>query len=357
MSAPVTDPLRLKIDLQALGMRMPPEIDKRAGGAGPADGITIFIGDLVATVPTGAWYAGDSPYELYNRSDGSWHLAHDDGEVARVTLADEPGFYRRSTVDNITYRSLALRHGRDAIGSTVAQGCSHGDLSCKFCAISASKLSGATLASKTPGQLAEVAEAAEAEGFTHIVMTTGSTGEDAGITHLAACAAAVRERTSMKIHVQFEPPEDPALIDLAASVADTAAINIESFDEAVLGNMAPSKARAGMERYRDAWNRAVQLLGEGQVTSFVIVGLGESSRSIIDGSKLLVSLGVYPYLLPLRPLPGTPLESWQPPPPDATMDIFERAAAIVTDAGLRASSCLAGCVRCGACTTFTDLTG
>jgi len=208
MSAPVTDPLRLKLDLQALGMRIPPEIAARAGGAGPADGITIFIGDLVATVPTGAWYIDDSPYELCDRSDGSWRLARDDAEVARVTLADEPGFYRRSIADNIPYRSLALRHGRDAIGSTVAQGCSHGDLSCKFCAISASKRSGATLANKTPGQLAEVAEAAEAEGFSHIVLTTGSTGEDAGITHLAACAGAVRERTSMKIHVQFEPPDD-----------------------------------------------------------------------------------------------------------------------------------------------------
>ncbi len=356
MSDREVDALRLKVQLQSLGLRAPGGLSARKGGAGPADGITLLIGDLVATVPTEAWYAARSPYEIRGGAGDEWSLLRDGEHITEIRVSGDPLFYGRVTSDGVAYDRIALRHGRDAIGSTVAQGCAHGQDACKFCAVSASARAGATVATKEPGQIAEVAAAAEAEGYTHVVLTTGSTGEDAGMEHLTACAGEVKARTGMRVHVQYEPPTDPGLIDLVASVSDSAAVNIECFDEHVLEKVAPGKAATGIERFEQCWERSVASYGRGQVTSFIILGLGESRQSVVEGTRLLTSLGVFPFILPLRPLSGTPLESWSPPAFDVTMDAFVAASELVLEAGLSASDCLAGCVRCGACTAFTDIT-
>lgn len=345
--------LELKVELQSYGLQAPGSTSARAGGAGPADGLTLFIDDLVASVPTGAPYVERSPYSL--RAGGeTCDIVKGGIAVGEARLAPDPEYYSLETPAGVSLRKIALRHGSDGIGSTVAHGCAHGADACRFCAISVSSGSGATLANKNGEDIAFAAGAAEGEGYSHMVLTTGSTGSDMGIRHISGCAARVRERTSMRVHVQFEPPGDAALIEHAAGVSDTVAINMECFDPGVLARIAPAKARAGLGRYKSAWRKAVDAYGPGQVTCFVILGLGESDESVLEGTRVLSSEGVYPFLVPLRPLRGTPMESWSPPEPARVMRLFERAARIVEEAGLRASDCIAGCVRCGACTAFTD---
>lgn len=361
--------LELKVALQSRGLKVaesqadgpaggpePGSERGRAGGAGPSDALTVFIDGLAATVPVGAPYVRRSPYSLRRRTaDRSWAVFDGEAELADCRLAPTPRFYRQSNANGVPFPAIALRHGRDAIGSTVVQACGHGPMSCRFCAISSSAASGATVPVKEPEDLAAVALAAEAEGYGHVVLTTGSTGSDAGIVRLAACSRAIRGRTGMRIHVQFEPPDDLGLIAEGAGAADSVAINIESFDERTLARMAPAKARAGLAGYRRAWSRAVEAFGPGQVTSFLIIGLGETEESLIRGAAELASIGVFPFLLPLRPLPGTPLESWSPPGEPAVMRVYEKAHRVVEREGLDPSDCLAGCVRCGACTGFTDM--
>ena len=75
---------------------------------------------------------------------------------------------------------------------------------------------------------------------------------------------------------------------------DTVGIHIESFDLDTLNRVAPAKAAIGLKRYEEAWKKAVELFGPNQVSSFVVVGLGEDPHSIISGSSLLADMGVYP---------------------------------------------------------------
>lgn len=349
--------VRLKMQLQRQGVRMEDGGGGRSGGAGPADGVTLVMEGLTAHVPTNAPYVRHSPYQV--RGTGESRLLYRDGQpVCEVKVAGPPQFYSQSTSDGVPMRSVALRHGRDAIGSTVAQSCIYGDRSCIFCGISQTRESGDTITRKSPSQLAEVAVAAEREGFRHMVLTTGTTDPyDRGIGELSRCAAAVKQASGLRVHVQFEPPQDPGLIDMIACHADSVAINAECFDRWVLEWAAPGKAATTPFAYVEAWRRAVEAFGPGQVTSFVLLGLGESAYSVLEGCRLLTALGVYPYLVPLRPLPGTPLAGWTPPDVGEVRGLYECVATMVQNAGLRASDCLAGCVRCGACSCITDLTG
>lgn len=353
------DALGLKVELQALGLRLQsaPSLASRSGGAGPADGVTLFIDCLVATVPTNAAYVLRSPYSLAER-DGGYMLSKDGSETRAVEVADEPAFLSGEASSGMPFNKVALRHGADAIGSTVIQACARGEDACRFCGIALTRSSGATAGLKDPADLGELAAAASAEGYSHAVLTTGTTGfEDRGIAHLERCAKAVDDATGgrIKTHVQFEPPGDPAWIDKAAGCARTAAINMECFDEGVLERVAPGKAATGLAAYEAAWKSSVGAFGAGRVACFIIAGLGETDESVLAGCELLCSLGVFPYVLPLRPVPGTPMETASPPGAGRMTALYEKAATIVGRSGLTSSMSDAGCIRCGACSAITDL--
>ncbi|MHB8894966.1 MAG: MSMEG_0568 family radical SAM protein [Candidatus Geothermincolia bacterium] len=352
--------VRLKVELQASGARMHPSVslEARSGGAGPAEGITIFFDDLVATIPTEAPYVSCSPFTVTGSGKPGRGLLFREGRGCReVEFAAPPRFYSEVTSSGVPLRKIALRHGRDAIGSTVVQSCARTTDACEFCGIALSRESGATTGRKEPADIARAASAASEEGFSHFVLTTGTTASgDRGIAHLEDCARAVKQATGgdMKVHVQFEPPAEDEWIERIAEVADSAAINMECFDEAVLSHVAPGKAAVGLAGFGRAWRRAVEAFGAGQVACFIIAGLGEDPESVLHGCEHLATLGVYPFVLPLRPIPGTPLGNCPAPPAGMMLGLYEKAAAIIQSAGLSASPCHAGCVRCGACSAITD---
>jgi radical SAM protein (TIGR04043 family) len=348
--------LLLKVELQSSGVRIASEsgLASRSGGAGPADGITVLFDGLVATVPANAAYVKRSPFSI---GEGGM-LLKEGKELRDVEVVGEPSFYSALTQSGEPMRRVALRHGTDAVGSTVAQACARTKDACRFCGIALTRKSGATLPVKRPEEVAQACAAASGEGFTHAVLTTGTTDlNDCGITHLSSCAEAIKRATGgrMKVHVQFEPPAERPSLEQAAAHADSAAINMECFDPTTLARVAPGKASMGLERYRRAWKTAVEAFGEGQVTCFIIAGLGEPPRSVLEGCDLLSSIGVYPYVLPLRPIPGTPMEKCSPPEPTEMFALYQEAADIIRKAGMSSAKCSAGCLRCGACSAITDL--
>ena len=126
---------------------------------------------------------------------------------------------------------------------------------------------------------------------------------------MVPCASAIKEATGLPIHAQFCPPSNmEGLYELKAAGVDTVGIHIESFDFETLSRVAPVKAAMGLERFEKAWKMAVEIFGPNQVSSFLIVGLGEKTDSIIWGSKYLADMGVFPFVVPLRPIPGSLME-------------------------------------------------
>src|SRR5262249_9266078 len=130
---------------------------------------------------------------------------------------------------------------------------------------------------------------------------------------------------------------------------DAVGIHAETFDPQVLARVAPGKAQCGIEGYFACWERAVEVFGRGSVTTYVLLGMGERPELIIEGCRCAADMGVSPFAVPLRPVPGTLMADALAPEPDYVARIYAEVSAMIAGAGLDHLDAKAGCARCQAC--------
>jgi radical SAM protein (TIGR04043 family) len=331
----------------------------RQGGAGPSDHKAVTLGSHTLMVPILTHASALSPYTVEVFPGGERASLFRRGEwVAEIAFPRQPKFYSRSTEDGVPYWKIATLHAADVLATTVLQTCTrYGNrkTSCQFCAIGQSLAAKSTIAEKTPAQLAEVAKAAvELDGVRHLVMTTGTPAtDDRGARVLAEGARAVKASVPLPVQAQCEPPADLAWFRrLAAAGVDALGLHLEAVSERVRHRIMPGKAEVPVAIYFDAFESAVEVFGRGQVSTYILAGLGDTEDEIVEACERLVGLGVYPFVVPFVPISGTPLEHHEPPPPLFMDRLLARVASTIGRAGLRSSEIKAGCGRCGACSSL-----
>jgi radical SAM protein (TIGR04043 family) len=347
----------LRSELAVRGVALDAPV-QRLGGAGPSDDGHVLLDGVGTALPI-------VPTSRYQVHEGRLLL---DGADLGLTVEPvrRPAFYDLRTADGIPYHQLARLHGADVLATTVVQTCVRyrAEERCRFCAIEESLRRGATTAVKTPEQLAEVAGAAvRLDGVRQMVMTTGTTaGRDRGARYLARCVRAVVAAVpGFAVQVQCEPPGDLAVLaELREAGAASIGIHAESLDEAARRRWMPGKGSVPLAEYRAAWREAVRVFGRNQVSTYLIIGLGEDPDELVAGAAELVELGVYPFVVPLRPIAGTlavDADEAVPPPAAVVADVTTRVAALLRDAGMLGSRQRAGCAACGACSTLPSAGG
>ncbi|HTV23567.1 MAG TPA: hypothetical protein VMG12_32985, partial [Polyangiaceae bacterium] len=166
-------------------------------------------------------------------------------------------------------------------------------------------------------------------------------------------ARAIRERVDIPIQAQCEPPADFAWFErLRAAGVDALGMHLEAVNESVRRRIMPGKAEVPVAYYFEAFERAVAVFGRGQVSTYLLAGLGDSAEELLAASDRLIALGVYPFVVPFVPIAHTPLEHH--PAPDAAFleRVLDGVASSLARAGMSASDIKAGCGRCGACSSL-----
>lgn len=347
----------LIVELQARGLRFEAQLERRKlesrhGGAGPTDSGMIWVGGQPVTVPVDNPVAASSPYVL-KAEDQGYAIYRGKERLADASAQQRPRYYDMTTADGTPYWKIGLMH-LDSFASTVIQTCNYwGNADqCKFCGIGVSLAAGNTIVKKTPEQLAEVACAAkELDGAVDATLTTGSSrAPDRGALYVARCGQAVKDASGLPVAVQFEPPRNLDVINQVADMGiDSVGIHIETFDPAVLARIAPGKARTGIDGYFAAWERAVAAFGPGQVSTYVILGMGEDPELTLEGCRRAIDAGVYPFVVPLRPVAGSKLEDATPPDTAYTRHMYNKVAVYMAKKGMLTGAAKAGCARCQAC--------
>ncbi|OGL47504.1 MAG: hypothetical protein A2149_01025 [Candidatus Schekmanbacteria bacterium RBG_16_38_11] len=353
------DTKRLKVDLQSFGVKIENLKERvRNFGAGPASNITFSINEIPINAPVTDFLTKTSPYEIKKESN-EFKLFKSDKYVADVQLPPLPNFYNEKTDEGVPYHKIALFHGCDCIATTVFQTCDfwREGLQCKFCAIEFSLKNDATIPVKSPENLAEVALYAKVhDKVSFFTMTTGvSRNPEKLLKHLCKCIHEIKTKSGLGVHIQISPMGSlKGIKELYDAGADTIGIHIESFDKNVRNNLLPGKNKIDIETYKLFWKEAVNVFGKNQVSSFIVTGLGESINSVLEGSEMLCEIGVYPYIVPLHPVPQTPLEHKRSLDPETQIRIYEEASRFLKKYGLSWKKSLAGCVRCRSCSAISE---
>jgi radical SAM protein (TIGR04043 family) len=334
--------------------------ESRRGGAGPSDHKAMTIGSTTVMVPVHTAPSFDSPF-LIEAPDaiGQSRVLRDGTEVARVRFPTRARFYDLQTADGIPYSHIATLHSRDVLATTVLQTCIRYESrkkTCQFCSIGQSLAAGRTIAHKTPEQLGEVAKAAVAlDGVTHMVLTTGTpAGKDRGAKVLCDSARGIKAVVDLPLQGQCEPPEDDIWHQRMFDAGiDTLGMHLEAVTPEVRQRIMPGKASVPLEKYFSSFEAAVKVFGRGQVSTYILAGLGDTAEAILEMGQKLCDMGVYPFVVPFVPISGTPLESHPAPQAEFMAAILRPLGAMVARAGIRSQDIKAGCGKCGACSALS----
>jgi radical SAM protein (TIGR04043 family) len=349
-------------ELQSQGLQLlEPNIGAsgRKGGAGPSDHKAVTIDGTTVMVPIFTGTAAQSPYSAEIQPTGEVFIKHSESLLAPIHFPQQPQFYRLTTADGIPYWKIALLHSHDVLATTVMQTCiRYGDTrtSCQFCAIGQSLQNDRTIARKTPEQVAEVAEAAvRLDGVKHLIMTTGTpNGSDRGAAYLSDCAAAVKALVPLPIQAQCEPPDDFAWFErMQQAGVDSLGMHLEAVEPEVRERIMPGKATVPVDYYFKAFTAAVKVFGRGQVSTYLLAGLGDSLETLVATSDRLIQLGVYPFIVPFVPITGTPLADHPAPDSQWMYELYQRVGKLLQRAGLSSQDMKAGCAKCGACSALS----
>jgi radical SAM protein (TIGR04043 family) len=332
----------------------------RRGGAGPSDHKAVTVDGTTVMVPIYTGTASKSAFAVQMPTSGATAtLVKDDQPIAPIDFPTSPQFYGLTTADGIPYWKIALLHSKDVLATTVLQTCKRyrDDATvCQFCAIEKSLDADRTIARKTPDQLAEVAEAAvRLDGVKHMIMTTGTPNtNDRGAAYLTECAKAIKAKVNIPIQAQCEPPDDFAwFAKLKAAGVDSLGMHLEAVEPEVRSRIMPGKAEVPLSHYFAAFESAVAVFGRGQVSTYLLAGLGDRVESLIEVAEKLINLGVYPFVVPFVPISATPLADHPAPTSEFMLSLYQPIGAMLRSAGMSSADMTAGCGKCGACSALS----
>ncbi len=343
----------------------------RKGGAGPAGGrYFIFNNDSVVNVPL--W--GSESEKSYLVLE---EISHEDekreGYFYCIIKNEKTGeFYKnirliplpikynnQENLNDTINKQIALVHGTSCLASTIVQRCVYWKegKQCNFCGIELSLKDKATIGKKTGEQLVSAIKSAKEENFCeHMTLTSGTLNTpDKGAKYYIKVVKEIKKNfPNLPIHIQIEPFEPIELLkELKISGVDTIGIHFEIINDKLRSIHCPGKFKISKSTFEKFWQKSVEIFGEGQVSTFILVGFEEKIQEVTKYIEKIISLGVIPFIVPVRSIPGTKLIK-KPIIKEEIIKIYDSVSNILLKYGLNPLVNKAGCVKCGGCSALFD---
>jgi radical SAM protein (TIGR04043 family) len=158
----------------------------------------------------------------------------------------------------------------------------------------------------------------------------------------------------LPIQAQCEPPSDFGwFARMRNAGVDSLGMHLEAWDERVRRHIMPGKAEVTRAFYLEAFSAAVTVFGRGQVSTYLLAGLGDTAQSLHEAARVLIDLGVYPFIVPFVPVSGTPLAAYRPPSAEFLRSVLGPVGQWLSEAGMTSDTVKAGCAKCAACSTLS----
>jgi len=152
-----------------------------------------------------------------------------------------------------------------------------------------------------------------------IVRTCIQTLNYPSVVHdILALVKRIREFSEIPISVSCQPLIPRDMENLSKAGVQRIGIPLDAVTKEIFNRIKGTEIGGPYRwnRHFKALKEAVRIFGEGNVTTHLIAGLGETEEDFIKMIQLCVDFGIYPALFAFTPLPGTVLSDHPPPPVD-----------------------------------------
>lgn len=125
----------------------------------------------------------------------------------------------------------------------------------------------------------------------------------------------IRSVVDLPISVSCQPFGESEMKELVQAGVDRIGIPLDAATEEVFEKIKGSRIGGpyNWAKQREILKKAVEIFGNGNVSTHLIVGLGENEEEIVKMIQWCVDNGVYPGMFAFTPIPGTALENYVQP--------------------------------------------
>ncbi len=374
------DITRLKIGLLCKGLKVNPDAryyheivpDEYVGGgksrAGVAGSGKDFILDYGESCNIGVLqpFLEESPFEFKIINNEGWIL--ENGKKAIGATLREPKWHSTHLFNEIQL------HGKDSLATMLSNFCSYKEQrkGCKFCIIDV----GEEVVNHKPEDIAraiqEIEKTSKLRACYNIedkynpnlteqefekrkkYVEPKDVNINSGMLENAVrvykeTISSIKEVSKLPIGIQICPIEPDEMETLYSAGTTEISFNLEVYDESAREEVIPGKNKDNsIEDYLKAMREAVEIFGENQVESWILIGL-EPKEKTVEGIKTIAETGAIPLPKPFRPLYGADYEKKKPPSLEDAVVVYEAWLDTIRDYGLNPLKTKAGCGRCNAC--------
>ena len=299
--------IKIKADLLCKGMRVSDGAKKRLSAEYPdfftkgiMHSINIKFSDTNVNVSVADDFATYSPY-LLSEINGDFFITADDGQSFSV------GFFGTLPHTDTVVDDYARLHSTGCVTIWPSTNCCYDKNTekCRFCSI--------VKTSETPLDPVDLANGIKnlfEKSSGNMLNFSGGTyvNPDNMADYWITLVKKIRQFSNCKIAIELAPPANlNKLDDLKSAGADVVIMNLEIADDALREKICPGKSKITRDHYYAAFHRAVKLFGYGQVSSVLIAGI-QPKEDIISECEKLSSIGVFPTVMPIRPLDNADMD-------------------------------------------------
>ena len=307
--------------------------------------VNIHLYDANINISVAEEFSTESPYLLVKRSDGY-----------RITGSgwDEPITFFDKLPDTGTMLDDEARlHSEGCINIWPSSTCCYDtpEQKCRFCSLEATR--------KEPMDIGELCGALKIllakMPEDYMLNFSGGTyrNPDWMAEYYIRLAKKIREFSNVDITVEFAPPSDLGLLrEMKEAGIGAAIMNLEIADPEERQRICPGKSHITYAHYHEAFREAVKVFGWGMVSSVLIGGI-QSGEAIMKECEVMASEGVYPTIMPFRPMDNCELYGFHRCEPEELIEMSDRLAELLHKYALDFRK-QPGCTKCGGCSLEND---
>jgi biotin synthase len=134
-------------------------------------------------------------------------------------------------------------------------------------------------------------------------------------SHLEALVKEIKKRSVIPVSISCQPINTQNIELLKKAGVDTIGIPLDAATEAIF-DITKGKGTGNLYNWKNQFlllKEAIAVFGKGNVSTHVIIGLGETEKEAAQVFQRCVDMGVLPGLFAFTPIRGTTLENNSPP--------------------------------------------